>query len=185
MAVYFKRTQTVKQDIPYEFVCEHCHQGSGILAAEFKAEATRTLMTNRPLTEDERTQLEQEATENLYNSIRSTYQNTKEESFSDKFNDKCPHCGKSQSWALRGMQHLPGSYALVGAFFTALICLGINLLGIASFSFGAGLLATLAIALIAMLVGFIQVGAKKTQTKNVQQRKLPQIHWPDSDWDHN
>lgn len=183
MAVYFKHKHTVTQNIPYYFVCEQCHQDSGTLSAEFKAEASRELMTKRPLTSDEKTQLDQDATEKLKKQVHDAMENTKRAEISNRFKDTCPHCGKPQSWALKGMQHLPCSYALIGAFLTALLCIVINALGIASFSFGAGLIATLVIAMIAMLVGFIQVGAKKARTKNVRQRELPKIQWPDTDWD--
>ena len=100
------------------------------------------------------------------------------EDFADSFNDKCPQCGNPQSWALKGMRYLPGSYALIGAFFTALLCLGINFLGLTSFSLKTGVIATLAVALLGVIVGFTRIQLKKSKTKTVQQKKLPQIFWP-------
>ena len=181
MAVYFKHTRTVTQNVPYQFFCEHCRQDSGPLAAEFKAEATRSLTTKRPLTEEEKAQLDQEAAGKLHQSIQKARRGAQEEAFSESFKDKCPHCGKPQSWALKGMKHLPFSYALIGAFFTALICLSIHLFGIVSISFGTGMAATLAAALALMAVGFIRVGRKNVQTKNVQEKQLPNIIWPGSE----
>lgn len=170
MAVYFKHTCTVTRNILYQFVCEHCHQDSGILAAEFKAEGTRTLMTKRPLTGEEKAQLDQEASERLHKRIQDAMQASDNEDYADSFNDKCPQCGNPQSWALKGMRYLPGSYALTGAFFTALLCLGINFLGLTSFSLKTGVIAILAVALLGVIVGFTRIQLKSQRQKLFSKR---------------
>lgn len=177
MSRYYKHTHTVTQNIPYMFKCEHCHQDSGTLTALFKAESTRNKMTKKDLKEQEKDQMNQEAMESLNKSLQKAQEDAKNEEYGEIFSDKCPHCGKPQSWAIKGMSVLPSTYGVMTGFLALIICVGGNIFDLTSFSLFGGLKFVVVSVLIGVAIGLIRIENKKRLTKNVNEKQVPRIDW--------
>lgn len=172
----FDLTYVVTQNVPYTFRCEHCGKNSGTLVAEFQGKAVRAVIFPRKIKEHEKGPMYETATELLRRRLQRGQRDAEKEIFVPNFKDKCPHCGSAQSWSLKRMRYLPVSYGMKGAFLAALLCVNISFFGV--ITTGTALKIGVIIGLICMVVGFVRLGAKKFETKTVQEKHIPQIDWP-------
>ncbi|MDR2898959.1 MAG: hypothetical protein LBU94_01445 [Clostridiales bacterium] len=186
MAIYFKHTHTVTQIVPYKFTCEHCGKNSGILDAAFEGKSVHTTKRIGPIDEDDKESLRKRALEILENELEYAKKDFDKGIFDTHFKDKCPHCGKPQSWSVGGMAaNLPSTYALSCGGWGIII--GFLIFVMEGWFIGddAALIFKILLAIVmAIVLGFIgymfgrfRVSIKKARTKNVSNNQVPVINW--------
>ncbi len=184
MGSYRKHILTLSKQIPYEFRCERCHQNSGELTAVFEGKSTETKYLLAKLSDEEKQQMRRGAENALNTAIQSARKNAEEkEEYSPEIKDKCPHCGKPQSWAVKGLERLPRVYGLSCAFWTALLCITSNIAH--WFGFTIPVIVIVALTAIAgltgMAVGYARVKVKKMKTRHTEDSQIPTIYWPETE----
>ncbi len=188
MSSYYKHKRTESAKVPYSFRCEQCTKDSGTLQATIiGTEAIHNSMS-RSLSQKEETKLQEQAFQNLKNTLQETYENAeKKHIYSTAFKDTCPHCGKPQSWAVANLKDkmfenpiisiIVGLIFAVGSYFYIKSEAGrfdeswqlgvpIGIMGIA-----------VAIAVVLLIINIVKMNSKKSKTANVMQKNLPDIDW--------
>lgn len=103
--IYYKHTRVNDVNIPYSFKCESCAQESGELQAHIVGNEAVYNSNFKTIKEDRAKKLEQEAYDNLVKKVQEVHEDvTQKNIYCTDFKDKCPHCGKPQSWGVSGLK---------------------------------------------------------------------------------
>lgn len=103
--IYYKHTRVQDANIPYSFKCENCAEESGELKAHIVGNEAVYNSNFKTIKEDRVKKLEQEAHDNLLKKINQVHKDVTEKNiYCTDFKDKCPHCGKPQSWGVSGLK---------------------------------------------------------------------------------
>lgn len=172
MASYWSHTRKRSRTIPYEFTCEHCLKPSGMLEAVIEVEHEKR-SKRKNLKEEEEKQLEQDVLEIMEERLISIKKDVLDkQDYDDDFKDKCPACGKPQTWGIKGMSYIPVVYAIIVAIIGLVVAIYIET------SLPISIAIVLGAALIGAGIGFVPILIKKAKTKGVEPR-VPTIYWPE------
>lgn len=181
---YYKHTRTENTNIPYNFQCENCMKNSGDLQALVVGEATCN-SNFKTLSEDKSNKLKAEAHKYLVKRVKEVYKDaTEKEIYCTEFKDECPHCHKSQSWAISGLKKerfdMPIGILIVGViiFIVALIGHYCSTSQDVPLSIAFGVLGVaVACAIIAFIWNTIKINKKIKETSANGTNNIPNIDW--------
>jgi len=128
MGSYYEHTRREKVEVPYSFQCEQCGQNSGFLRAVIVGPEAETPSFFKTISSAREQKLGQKAHKYLVREIKRVHKDAVEKKLFSNFNDRCPHCGAPQSWAVSGLKD-ERLYKLfnnlgVGAFISGFVVVG-------------------------------------------------------------
>lgn len=181
MGSYYKHTKTESIDVPYSFRCEQCMEDSGPLKAVISGNPAEINSNFKNLDAGKQQQLAVMAHEKLVRAVKDAHRDATEKHIYHKaFADKCPHCGKPQSWAVSGAQKGMFTNPLVSLFVGLIVAVMCYFFVEDDFgvmvAVGAAALGAI-VGLILLIINFVKVSAKKRQTAAALQQNEPEIDW--------
>ena len=179
---YYKHTRMEKVEVPYSFQCERCGKESGLLRAVIAGPKVAYNSNFETLKPEREEMLFREAHSKLVRKMKETHRDAVENRiFSKDFNDQCPFCYQSQSWAVpflkKKMYKEPKVCLIVGTFIAMLAVMCYYDVNVGSLSVAAGIFAAGAVAALGCLVwNVIKIQLKIKKTASDAQR-FPVIDW--------
>ncbi len=172
---YTEHTATAKQPYMYRFDCEHCGQGSGWIPMTETGMATQRVNGRGQLSAQARMDLQSQAASNLRGAVEARKKRFEAGKYG-AIKGKCPHCGKRQSWELKGGKGTPWLMALSGTAmgFVAMIFAGLLSEDIQN---AATILIPIGFA-TGLIVGYVRLAKNKLDAVKTAQRNKPEIMWP-------
>lgn len=182
MATYYKHTKIDSVKLPYSFRCEQCMQDSGLLETTIAGNEATVNTNSRVLSEKKARQLDRLAHQKLVIAVKTAYTEVTEKGIYPQFiGDKCPHCGRPQSWALTGMKddlYINSIASLIIGVIVALACF----IFLEADSFRTTVIIGVMAVAVARAVGCYlfnkaKIAGKEKKTSGALEKNKPEIYW--------
>lgn len=179
MATYYRHKLTHRREIPYSFKCEHCMQNSGPLTATIIGTQAEYKTPFRQLTEAQSETLKQNAHKFLVNKVYRNYTDATEKNiYTPDFKDICPHCQKTQSWAISGLKDEMQTNSVVVAVVGLIVAAGAYFFAVRNIVMALVIFgAFLAVAAVMWLVAYTKIQKRVSSAAGVAQERLPNVDW--------
>ena len=178
---YIQRvSKELSHAIYYRFTCEQCGKDSGWTEHTITGQGSREggnikFTPAGEVSEETTRQVAEEAIKMLTDSMQRCRKDTDKNIYS--FRKKCPHCGKPQSWQTKGWFSDSIAAGLGTAVIAGLLIMFARFLFKLPVSNMLHIIITAASFGIAVTAVLIHGASIKVQTKDVKNKRKPEINW--------
>ena len=183
--IYYKHKRVQDTKVPYNFQCENCMKSSGDLQAHIIGEEAIYNSNFKTISDDRANKLEEQAYKNLVSKVKEAHKDaTEKEIYWTEFKDECPHCHKSQSWAVSGLKKKKFDTPIV-VFLVGIIIFIIALVSHYYYApegvplpIAFGILGVSTVcAIVTLIWNTLKINMKIKETSNNGTTNIPNIDW--------